>query len=176
MSARNPDLFALETHGLSRNFGHFKAVTNVSLQIPVGARHALIGPNGAGKTTLVNVISGQLGPSSGRISVLGKDVTARSQRGRVQAALCRTFQVNQLFVGLTVLENVLAADQSNAIGCSAHVLAPHERTRCVPLRGRRSAHHSSSSTPSATDWYANCPTAGGGCLKLPLHSRPGRKC
>ena len=108
MSARNPDPFALETQGLSRNFGHFKAVTNVSLQIPVGARHALIGPNGAGKTTLVNVISGQLGPSSGRISVLGKDVTARSQRGRVRAALCRTFQVNQLFTGLTVLENVLA--------------------------------------------------------------------
>jgi branched-chain amino acid transport system ATP-binding protein len=79
---------------------------DVNLTLARGARHALIGPNGAGKTTLVNLITGVLKPSSGRVLLNGKDITASSQAERARRGLARTFQINQLFRGLSVLENV----------------------------------------------------------------------
>jgi len=88
---------ALATAGLTRRFGGFVAVNGVSFSLAPGARHALIGPNGAGKTTLVNLLSGALAPSAGRIALLGADVTPLPQHARVRRGLARTFQVNQLF-------------------------------------------------------------------------------
>ncbi|HMK67175.1 MAG TPA: ABC transporter ATP-binding protein, partial [Stellaceae bacterium] len=73
------------------------------------ARHALIGPNGAGKTTFVNLVTGALQPSAGRIYLGGEDVTALPQARRVKRGLARTFQINTLFRGLSVLENVALA-------------------------------------------------------------------
>jgi ABC-type branched-subunit amino acid transport system ATPase component len=107
----------LETVGLTRRFGAFVAVDGVSLAVAPGARHALIGPNGAGKTTLVNLLSGALAASSGRISLLGQDVTAASQHARVRQGLARTFQVNQLFAAMTPLEAVtLAVAEREGVG------------------------------------------------------------
>lgn len=97
---------ALEVDGLNRAFGALPVTRNVNLTLARGARHALIGPNGAGKTTLVNLITGVLKPHSGRVLLNGDDITATSQAERSRRGLARTFQINQLFRGLTVLENV----------------------------------------------------------------------
>jgi branched-chain amino acid transport system ATP-binding protein len=97
---------ALQVIGLNCAFGALQVTRDVDLILERGARRALIGPNGAGKTTLVNLITGALKPSSGRILLDGADITATSQAERARRGLARTFQINQLFRGLTVLENV----------------------------------------------------------------------
>src|SRR5215831_17522110 len=88
----------LETVGLEKHFGGIAAVAGVSLKIEKGARHALIGPNGAGKTTVINLLTGVLRPSAGRISL--------EAYKRVRRGLARTFQINQLFLDLTPLETI----------------------------------------------------------------------
>jgi ABC-type branched-subunit amino acid transport system ATPase component len=97
---------ALEVQGLNRSFGALHVTRDVNLILQRGARHALIGPNGAGKTTLVNLITGVLAPSAGRVLLEGADITGLSQAERARRGLARTFQINQLFRGLTVLENI----------------------------------------------------------------------
>src|SRR5690606_27740659 len=99
----------LKTHNLVKRFGGFVVTDDVSLLIQQGARHALIGPNGAGKTTLINLLTGFLAPTSGSIELMGADVTQMSQHERCRKGLVRTFQINQLFVGMTVLESVTMA-------------------------------------------------------------------
>ena len=96
----------LETTGLEKHFGGIAAVNGVSLSIEKGARHALIGPNGAGKTTVINLLTGVLRPSAGRILLEGRDITALEAHKRVRLGLTRTFQINQLFLDLTPLETV----------------------------------------------------------------------
>ncbi len=97
---------ALQVERLNRAFGALRVTRDVSLMLERGARCALIGPNGAGKTTLVNLITGVLKPHSGRVLLNGEDITALSQADRARRGLARTFQINQLFRGLTVLENL----------------------------------------------------------------------
>jgi branched-chain amino acid transport system ATP-binding protein len=97
---------ALETTGLEKHFGGIAAVNGLSLAIEKGARHALIGPNGAGKTTVINLLTGVLRPSAGRILLEGHDITALDTHKRVQLGIARTFQINQLFLDLTPLETV----------------------------------------------------------------------
>ena len=99
----------LETRALGKRFGAFEACRAVDLRLEAGARHALIGPNGAGKTTLVNLISGVLAPSEGSVLLSGVDVTRLDQSRRVKQGLARTFQINQLFLGLSAIENVALA-------------------------------------------------------------------
>jgi branched-chain amino acid transport system ATP-binding protein len=103
----------LRLDDVSKSFGALKVSRNVSLSLDQGARQALIGPNGAGKTTLVNLISGVLRPTSGRIHMGTIDVTRMSAEQRARLGLVRTFQINSLFPKLTVAENV-------ALGVSAH--------------------------------------------------------
>ena len=100
---------ALEARGLVRRFGGLTATDNVSFAIAAGARQALIGPNGAGKTTLINLLTGVLKPSEGAVLLQGDDVTALSAAGRVRRGLSRTFQINQLFPGLTPAESLALA-------------------------------------------------------------------
>jgi ABC-type branched-subunit amino acid transport system ATPase component len=97
---------ALETIGLQRHFGGLVATNDVSLRLSRGTRHALIGPNGAGKTTLVNLLTGTLRPSAGRVLLDGEDVTALRPDRLVRRGLVRTFQINQLFPALTPLMTV----------------------------------------------------------------------
>jgi len=107
---------ALRIESLNKSFGALHVTRDVNLTLEKGARHALIGPNGAGKTTLVNLITGVLSTSSGKVSLEGDDITRMSQSNRMRRGLARTFQINQLFRGLTVLENVYmsVAERSRA--------------------------------------------------------------
>jgi branched-chain amino acid transport system ATP-binding protein len=96
----------LRTEGLSRQWGAFRANSDISLRFAPGARHALIGPNGAGKTTFINLLSGALAPSAGKVYFGEHDITRLAQHERVKRGMTRTFQINTLFAGLTVLESV----------------------------------------------------------------------
>jgi branched-chain amino acid transport system ATP-binding protein len=100
---------ALRTVGLSKSFGAFMANAEISLSFAAGARHALIGPNGAGKTTFINLLTGYLTPTAGEVYLGEENVTSLPQHARVKRGMTRTFQINTLFPGLTVLESVVLA-------------------------------------------------------------------
>ena len=121
---------ALEACDLNKSFGSLAATRGVSLQLLPGARHALIGPNGAGKTTLVHLLSGVLQPQSGKIRLLGRDVTTEKPDRRVKRGLVRTFQISNLFAKLTVLENIYLA-VSEARGSSFDMWRRADRQREV---------------------------------------------
>jgi branched-chain amino acid transport system ATP-binding protein len=99
----------LRTHSLVKRFGGITATNDVSLAVSKGSRHALIGPNGAGKTTLINLLTGVLTPTSGRVELLGQDITGLVPHRRVGLGLVRTFQINQLFASFTPLESLALA-------------------------------------------------------------------
>jgi branched-chain amino acid transport system ATP-binding protein len=100
---------ALEARGLVRRFGGLVATDNVSFSVEPGARQALIGPNGAGKTTLINLLTGIVKPSEGRVLLQGEDVTQLSASQRVRRGLARTFQINQLFPDLSPADSLALA-------------------------------------------------------------------
>jgi ABC-type branched-subunit amino acid transport system ATPase component len=108
---------ALQTFGLTKRFGGIAATDNVTFTLEKGARHALIGPNGAGKTTFVNLVTGALRASAGRIELHGVDITGLPPEARVARGLARTFQINQLFPALTPLDALaVAAGERLGIG------------------------------------------------------------
>jgi branched-chain amino acid transport system ATP-binding protein len=100
---------ALRTEGLGKSFGLFKANSDITLAFETGARHAIIGPNGAGKTTFINLLTGYLPPTAGEVWLGEQRVTRLPQHARVKRGMTRTFQINTLFPGLTVLESVTLA-------------------------------------------------------------------
>jgi branched-chain amino acid transport system ATP-binding protein len=97
----NEGRVVLRTEGLFKQFGGIHATQDVSLQLTQGARHALIGPNGAGKTTLINLLTGVLEPTAGRILLDDQDITGLAPHRRVRRGMVRTFQINQLFNSLS---------------------------------------------------------------------------
>ena len=109
MSSAGTGQTAIELQGASRSFGGLKAVDDVHLQVRAGTRHVLIGPNGAGKTTLFALMSGELAASAGRIRLFGEDVTRWSAMRRSRAGLGRTYQITNVFAGLSVQENLVLA-------------------------------------------------------------------
>ena len=100
---------ALRIDHLNRSFGSLVVTDDVNLDIAEGERHVIIGPNGAGKTSLVNQIGGQLVPSAGRIFLAGQDITGLSPDRISRIGIARTFQRNNLFQNLSVLENLRLA-------------------------------------------------------------------
>jgi branched-chain amino acid transport system ATP-binding protein len=120
---------ALSLRGLSKSFGGLLAVEGVALSVQPGERRALIGPNGAGKTTLFNLISGELPPTGGRISLFGQDVTGLPPHRRAALGLARTYQITNLFPNLSVLQNLLLAVQGL------------ERTKFMLHRSMATYHH-----------------------------------
>jgi len=121
---------ALETQGLCKSFGALAVASDIDLKLERGARHALIGPNGAGKTSFVNLVTGALRPSAGRILLGGDDITHLPQASRVKRGLARTFQINALFRRLSVLENVALAIAERD-GVAEDFLRPAGRHRAV---------------------------------------------
>ena len=131
---------ALETIGLHKRFGALIVANDIHFRLEAGARHALIGPNGAGKTTFINLITGRLAASAGRILLGGDDITALPQAARVRRGLGRTFQINTLFRGLSVLENVCLAVAEHE-GLGGEMLWPFGARRAVLERGYSLLEH-----------------------------------
>ena len=97
----------LATTGLTRRFGGLVAVNGVDLKIEPGEVHGLIGPNGAGKTTMLNLISGHLPSTAGRITFNGQDITKTASDRRARIGIRRTFQNLRLFREMSAIENVM---------------------------------------------------------------------
>ncbi|MBV8912641.1 MAG: ABC transporter ATP-binding protein [Acetobacteraceae bacterium] len=101
--------YALELRGVTRLFGALAALSDVSMSVRPGERRAVLGSNGAGKTTLFNCVTGDFLPTSGTIRFFGEDITAFPAHERIRRGLRRTYQISQLFTGLSVLDNVYLA-------------------------------------------------------------------
>ena len=104
----------LSVKGLVMRFGGLLATDDLDLEVAPGEIHAIIGPNGAGKTTLINLLSGELRPSKGRIVLDGLDVTHLPIAKRALAGIARSYQITSVFLDLTVLQNVVMAVQAAA--------------------------------------------------------------
>ena len=102
----------LRGHEITRRWGGLVAVDKVSIELQRGAVHAVIGTNGAGKSTLINILSGEIPPSGGRVELLGEDVTAWPQPRRARAGLGRSYQRTTIFPKFTVFENCRLAAQA----------------------------------------------------------------
>jgi branched-chain amino acid transport system ATP-binding protein len=138
----------LEAREVTRRFGGLTAVNGVTLDLVRGAVHALIGTNGAGKSTFINVLSGEIGATAGRVTLLGHDVTRWTQPRRARAGLGRSYQRTTIFPRFTVLENCRLAAQahhqrplslSGAGRCAATLAIAHDvmgRTGLADLAGR----------------------------------------
>ena len=129
----------LRTVKLSRSFGSLIVTNNVNLSIEVGERHVIIGPNGAGKTSFVNQIGGQLRPSNGRILLRDVDITGWSPDRISRMGISRTFQRNNLFLNLSVLENLRLAVQARR-GHSLNFYTPVNRLRPLIERSEQLMH------------------------------------
>jgi branched-chain amino acid transport system ATP-binding protein len=104
----------LEVEGLTKQFGGLRAVADVALSVRVGQVHVVIGPNGAGKSTLINMLSGDLQPSAGRVTLDGRDVTGMPADRISRMGVGRSYQKTNIFQTFTVLENCRLAAQSRA--------------------------------------------------------------
>jgi branched-chain amino acid transport system ATP-binding protein len=101
----------LEVRDLSRRFAAVDALKEVNFTVMAGEVHALIGPNGAGKTTFIHHVSGALQPDSGSVHFAGRDVTGLAMHQRVAAGMARSWQITNVFRGLSALDNVALAVQ-----------------------------------------------------------------
>jgi branched-chain amino acid transport system ATP-binding protein len=104
----------LRTEALSRRFGGLAAVRDVALALARGTIHAVLGPNGAGKTTLINLLSGDLAVSGGRIVYKDDDITRTSADRRSRLGIGRSYQKTNIFAGFSTFENCRLAAQSRA--------------------------------------------------------------
>jgi len=126
----------LSAVGLSLHYGKLRAVDDVSLTVDAGARHALIGPNGAGKSSLFAVLAGSTRATSGDVVFQGEDVSRENEVRRARRGLVRTYQHANLFLGLSVLENVCAAGER----VSGHPLRPWPSRADRQIRARAAEH------------------------------------
>jgi len=97
---------ALGVHHLGKSFGGLRVTADVTLEVEPGERRLIIGPNGAGKTTLFNLITGELEPDRGTVTLFDRDITRMASRRRVHLGIARTYQIITLFGGETLLRNI----------------------------------------------------------------------
>jgi len=114
----------LEVSALSKHFGGFTALSNVSLSVRKGERLGLIGPNGSGKTTLFNSMLGQITPDSGRIMLNGRDVSGLGPLALNRLGVGRTFQTLQVFGKMSVRDNLIVAAQEHQGNMWSRMFAP----------------------------------------------------
>ncbi len=121
----NASSLALRVQDVHKHFGGVPAVTAASFDVAKATIHALIGPNGAGKTTMINVITGYLNADRGSVELAGTAIQHLPVAARVRKGLARTFQIRQLFGGMTAFDNVL-------MGCHQRLVVSSWRQRWVP--------------------------------------------
>ena len=149
----------LSAKGLTKRFGGLAAVNEVSLDLWLGHIHAVIGPNGAGKSTLANLLSGDLPPTSGHISLAGTDITGWTPEKISRHGLGRSYQKTNIFSTFTVWDNVRLAAQSrvqpspfNPLGwlqAAARMQAVHQRAeRAIELAGLQERRHAQAGATS----------------------------
>ena len=133
-------MILLQTIDLRKQFGETKACDGVNFVVNQGEFLSLVGSNGAGKTSLVNLISAQLTPDSGQILFEGKDITFSPVHERIKAGIARSFQIVNLFDGLSVFDNValsIFSREGKAVNMAA--LADHDRAvraECLDVLGQ----------------------------------------
>jgi branched-chain amino acid transport system ATP-binding protein len=130
----------LSAKGIKIRFGGVVAADGIDLDVQEGENLAIIGPNGAGKTTFLNVTTGYLRPQAGSVSFLGRDITAQLPRTITRLGIARAFQIPQLFLDQTVMENMLIAASSltgnpSAIKALAGLPDAPEMARLLDLVG-----------------------------------------
>lgn len=104
----------LKATGLEKRFGGLRAVSDISLDVHRDEVHAVIGPNGAGKSTLINLLSGDLLPTSGAVLLGSEDITSKAPNARAMAGVGRSYQKTTIFADMTVFENVRLAAQAHS--------------------------------------------------------------
>jgi len=101
----------VEVENVSKRFGHFVALNQVTARFEPGKLSAIIGPNGAGKSTFFNVLSGAFPPSAGRLKFKGRDITGLAQHDFARIGIAKSFQITNVFKQLSAHENVRVAVQ-----------------------------------------------------------------
>jgi branched-chain amino acid transport system ATP-binding protein len=125
----------LSARGLMKSFGAVTAADNINIEVPTGQRLSLIGSNGAGKTTFVNMVTGYLKPDAGSIALDGKDITGLGPRHITRLGVARSFQIPQLALDMTALDNMLVAAACNdgELSVWRHAREPHRTERAMAL-------------------------------------------
>jgi branched-chain amino acid transport system ATP-binding protein len=126
----------LRVEGLSKHFGGLAAVSDVTLELAMGEVHAVIGPNGAGKTTLINLLSGDLAPSSGSVRYEDRDIAGLSADRIARLGIGRSYQKTNIFLDFTVFENCRLAAQTELAGLGGF-FRPARAYRAINETARR---------------------------------------
>jgi branched-chain amino acid transport system ATP-binding protein len=135
MMSPGPELALLRIDAVTKRFGGFVALDNVSVDIHPGERFGLIGPNGSGKTTLINCISGALLAEVGTVVFRGEDITRLPAHLRTRRGIARSFQIPRPFKSMTVAENLMVALDFAAVG-DDYVAAAHRRDTVMSILTR----------------------------------------
>ena len=134
-SLATPDAPLLQIGTLTKTFGGFTALDNISVDIKKGERFGLIGPNGSGKTTLINCISGALRQNIGSVMFCGEEITPLPPHLRARRGIARSFQIPRPFKSMTVLENLMVGlDFASAPAASAVALPEEEVAMSILTR------------------------------------------
>lgn len=128
----------LSARGLMKSFGAVTAADDVNIEVPTGQRVSLIGSNGAGKTTFVNMVTGYLKPDAGTIALDGKEITGLGPRRITRLGVARSFQIPQLALDMTALDNMLVAAACNdgELSFWKPARSPERRARAMALLER----------------------------------------
>ena len=127
----------LEVEGVSKRFGNFVALNNVSARFEAGKLSAIIGPNGAGKSTFFNVVSGAFPPSAGTLKFQGRDITGLAQHEFARIGIAKSFQITNVFKQLSAHENVRVAAQMRS--ARYQLLTPRAKLTALSDRAARAA-------------------------------------